>query len=116
MVRRKFIDSTIRLTKGCLHEHSAEVLGPAVFGIVYMKTIANFPRMIFVLTFAISLLVLILLGMIQLPKNPTSSHIQLGDLRSDVEGSGETERLMVQEYAVEDLEEAERHIRRQALA
>lgn len=74
-----------KLTRYSTLNNSAEVLGPALYGIVYTETVADSPRSIFVLGFANKLLALGLLGLIRVPSNRTSSHILLEDLDPELE-------------------------------
>jgi hypothetical protein len=49
--------------------HSSQILGPAIFGVTYMKTVATFPRTIFFLAVAAVIVSLILLSLVRLPKD-----------------------------------------------
>jgi len=51
---------------GMLDALSSQVIGPALFGIVYMATVATFPRAIFVVGAAVHFCAFILLAFVRL--------------------------------------------------
>ncbi|KAG5643210.1 hypothetical protein DXG03_001328 [Asterophora parasitica] len=63
---------------------SSQILGPAWYGLVYMKTVATFPRAIFILSMVTVILSVALLAFVRLPNEG----------RSATSGSSETDPLL----------------------
>lgn len=66
--------------------YSGQVLGPTVFGFTYSKTASRFPSAIFVVCAVISLVGVILLAFVRLPKFDNK------DAEDEEEASGREER------------------------
>lgn len=80
-------------------DHSSQILGPALYGLVYMKTVATFPRAIFFVSVGTIAISFVLLSFVRLPKDDRES------LSTDVE---ETESsALAQEATLVDVSEAE---------
>jgi hypothetical protein len=47
---------------------SSQILGPAMYGLVYMNTVATFPRAIFAVSIAMVTIAFMLLAFVKLPK------------------------------------------------
>lgn len=50
----------------------SQVIGPAVFGLTYMKTVGTYPRTIFFVSAAVVGIALLLMSFVQLPKEDHS--------------------------------------------
>ncbi|GLB34576.1 putative major facilitator superfamily protein [Lyophyllum shimeji] len=55
---------------------SSQILGPAMYGLVYMKTVATFPRAIFIMSAATVVVSFVLLTFVRLPKSTRSSPLE----------------------------------------
>lgn len=49
--------------------YSSQILGPAIFGFTYVRTVATYPRAIFFLSVAAVFSAFILLGFVRIPKH-----------------------------------------------
>ncbi len=56
---------------------SSQVLGPSVYGLTYIKTVATFPKMIFVVAACAMTIAFIMLMFVRLPKE---EHVPSGDV------------------------------------
>lgn len=75
---------SLLIDKGLLY--SSGILGPAMYGLIYTKTVATFPRMIFVVSLTMVLSSFLLLGFVRLPKDIDGVDV---DVEEDVEAASE---------------------------
>ena len=66
---------------------SSQILGPSLYGLVYMKTVATFPRAIFAITVASVVLSFFLFSLVRLPKDKPSSRVTYTDVDADEMGA-----------------------------
>lgn len=71
---------------------SSQILGPAIYGLVYTKTVAVFPRTIFLVTVLTAIVSFSLLALVRIPENIGKSRGRLTpDMDvDDPEEDGET--------------------------
>ena len=72
---------------------SSQILGPAMYGLVYMKTVATFPRTILLASVMMILISFTLLAPVRLPREPCTSGFGGGDVEEDVDVRGRGDRL-----------------------
>lgn len=61
----------------------SQILGPSLYGLVYMKTVATFPRAIFAMTVASVVLSFTLFSLVRLPKDRPSSRVTNTDVDAE---------------------------------
>lgn len=65
----------------------SQILGPSLYGLVYMKTVATFPRAIFAITVASVVLSFFLFSLVRLPKDRPSSRVTYTDVDAQETGA-----------------------------
>ena len=74
--------------------YSSQILAPAIYGLVYTKTVVIFPRAIFTMSMAIVAVSFVLLAFVRLPKDRRNHAFVLARSRGDsddVEEEAESE-------------------------
>lgn len=68
---------------------SSQILGPLIYGVVYIKTVAIFPRMVFFVSVAAISISYCLLSFVRIPKDDEYHRQSLVQVDLEEEGSNE---------------------------
>lgn len=60
--------------------YSSQVVGPTVFGFIYMKTVGNYPRTLFISTTTTVILSVVFTNLVRLPKQGRNLRGPAGDV------------------------------------
>lgn len=65
---------------------SSQIIGPAMYGLVYMKTVAVFPRTIFFVSLASTFISFVFLSFVRLPRSNGATELTLADTSEERSG------------------------------
>ncbi len=80
-----------------------QIIGPSLFGVVYMKTVATFPEAMFYVFMAVVLLSLFFISLVQIPPESKGKTIEDGGVEVEVEAPAVVSAPVI---VVDDGEEA----------
>jgi hypothetical protein len=81
---------------------SSQILGPALYGLVYIKTVAINPRAIFLVSVVTVSIALILLGLVRLPNEKDYRRESIADVEEPQASEGAPSRTHVHDGTLVD--------------